>query len=340
MLRKLGKLLQRKKLRQKTKSGVDSKHKVEAEKPEGQKLNSAEKEKFNESEPSKDNPASKRASPTSLSDAEARLAQRRKQISAQGYKPKYSDAELAHMAKHGNVGDERFQVRFMEEKYLNDRSSPNQPLSGKMGVVMEGESGKGAKYWSTSFDQIEDADTDPKLISQKLGLEYDPDKKYALVVVDTEKSLPLTGVKSVPATFEKVGEFANKELPQDFPKSFTEKAMTSEFQATYAHHYNAAVDQKFLADKWSKDTAAFEDYLITAGLNKAEMADMQPRMLMHDKIGNNQDYIGNGLTKDLNPLSSNEYGAVETLNFERKEIDLKQLDNADAITVIRGLNPI
>jgi hypothetical protein len=35
MLRKLGKLLQRKKLSQQTKGGVDSKHKVTAEKPEG-----------------------------------------------------------------------------------------------------------------------------------------------------------------------------------------------------------------------------------------------------------------------------------------------------------------
>lgn len=41
MLRKLGKLLQRKKLNKKTQGGVDSKHKVEAEKPEGQKLRSA-----------------------------------------------------------------------------------------------------------------------------------------------------------------------------------------------------------------------------------------------------------------------------------------------------------
>jgi hypothetical protein len=38
MLRKLGRLLKRKKLSQKTKSGVDSKHKVTAEKPEGPKL--------------------------------------------------------------------------------------------------------------------------------------------------------------------------------------------------------------------------------------------------------------------------------------------------------------
>lgn len=43
-----------------------------------------------------------------------------------------------------------------------------------MGVVMEGETGKGAKYWSTSLDQLEDADTDPKLIATKLGLEYNP----------------------------------------------------------------------------------------------------------------------------------------------------------------------
>lgn len=152
--------------------------------------------------------------------------------------------------------------------------------------------------------------------------------------------MPLTGVKSIPATFEKVGEFANKELPQDFPKSFTDKAMTPEFQAEYSRHYQSAVDQKFLKDKRSKDTAAFEKYLKTTGMNKAEIADMQQRMLMQDKIGNNQDYLGNGLTKDLNPFSSNQYGAVETLNFERKETDLKQLDNAGAITIIRGLNPI
>lgn len=44
MLRKLGKLLQRKKLSKKTKGGVDSKHKVQADKPEGQKLSSGDKD--------------------------------------------------------------------------------------------------------------------------------------------------------------------------------------------------------------------------------------------------------------------------------------------------------
>lgn len=116
--------------------------------------------------------------------------------------------------------------------------------------------------------------------------------------------------------------------------------MTPEFQAEYARHYNAAVDQKFLQNSWSRDTKKFEDYLNITGLEQEKIDDMKQRMLMHDKIGNNQDYLGNGLTKDLNPASPNQFGAVETLNFERKEVNLQQLSNADAITVIRGLNPI
>lgn len=48
MLRKLGKLLKRKKLSQKTRGGVDSKQKVTAEKPEGQKLSSTADEPPNQ----------------------------------------------------------------------------------------------------------------------------------------------------------------------------------------------------------------------------------------------------------------------------------------------------
>ena len=37
------------------------------------------------------------------------------------------------MAKHGNAGDERFQIRFMEEKYLNDSSKPQSTIERKNG---------------------------------------------------------------------------------------------------------------------------------------------------------------------------------------------------------------
>jgi hypothetical protein len=100
------------------------------------------------------------------------------------------------------------------------------------------------------------------------------------------------------------------------------------------------VDQKYLPNQWSRDTAEFEDYLKSTGMPENEREIMLKRMQMHDRIGNNQDYLGNGLTKDINPNTNNKFGAVETLNFERREVNLKQLQDAGAINIITGLTPL
>lgn len=280
----------------------------------------------------------KKAVPSSLVEAEEILKNRRKEIAASGYQPKYSDADLQELAKTGDIGSDRFQARFMETKYLVNRDTPNTHLSGAMGATMEGASGKGAKYWSTSFDQIEDADTDPKLIAEKLGLTYNPEADYTLVVVDTNVTTPLTGTKSVSATFENVSDFANTELPGKFPTAFTDKAMTPEFQAEYSKHYKAADKSGAFEKKWSAGN--FEKYLDTTDLSAADKKLMKQRFQMHGTIGNNEDYLGNGLTKNNNPEVSQEYGAVETLNFERKEINLDQLNQSNALKIIPGLTTI
>lgn len=269
--------------------------------------------------------------PSSMQDAANRLAQMKDAIASNGYQPKYTDAELAAMAQSGDVANERFHVRFMKKSYLQDYNNPTVPLSGKLGQVMQGESGTGAKYWSTTFDQIEDADTDAELISNKLGLQYEP-AEYVLLIIDTHKAAPLTGVKSVSATFKNVAEFANTELPDSFPASFTEKTMNPEYQALYAEHYKKAVNTKILA-KWSTNTDDFSEYLDTTSLSAEEKEMLVQRMDMHKKIGNNDDYLGNGLTKDLTN-SKNHYGAVETINFERAEINLKTLNDNDAIVIL------
>lgn len=115
--------------------------------------------------------------------------------------------------------------------------------------------------------------------------------------------------------------------------------MTPEFQAAYARHYTDAVGSGDLP-KGSRDTKKFEDYLKTTGMEQPDIEDMKRRMEMHDKIGNNQDYLGNGLTKDLNPNSPNTFGAVETLTFERKEVNLNELHDANAIIIFPGLKTI
>jgi hypothetical protein len=284
------------------------------------------------------NKPSKKVEPKNLTDAKNILAARREEIAANGYQPKYSDAELKAIAQTGDVGSDRYQVRFMETNYLNHRDTPDVPLSGSMGRSMAGKSGTGAKYWSTSFDQLEDADTDPKLISEKLGLTYNSNTNYSLVIVDSQAAAPLTGVKSVSATFKNVSEFSNTELPDKFPKEFTDKAMTPEFQAEYSSQYKAAQDAGAFDKKWSADE--FENHLNTTDLSGSDKALMKQRFEMHETIGNNDDYLGNGLTKNNNPAVNQEYGVVETLNFERNEVNLSQLDQNNAITTLPGLSPI
>ncbi|SFD77456.1 hypothetical protein SAMN02745724_05414 [Pseudoalteromonas denitrificans DSM 6059] len=64
---------------------------------------------------------------------------------------------------------------------------------------------------------------------------------------------------------------------------------------------------------------------------------MIKRLEMQKELGNNQHFLGNGLTKTLLP-NSGDYGVVETFNFERKFVNLEQF--GDAIDIPPVLNPI
>lgn len=278
--------------------------------------------------------ANKKVEPKNFEEAINILQKRREEIAQKGYNPKYSDAELEELAQKGDVGGERFQVRFMATKYLEHRDSKDVPLSGALGLpVKNAKNYKGAKYWATSFDQIEDADSDPKLISEKLGLTYYEDTDYSLIIIDNEKAAPLSGLKSVPATFEKVGEYSSTELPDDFSEEFVDKVMNEEFQAFYNQHYNAAVANEDLI-VGNVDVDDFDQYLDSTNLSNKDKKNLKLRMKMHQKIGNNEDYLGNGLTKNNVSSVSNNFGAVETLNFERRETNLKTLSDHDAISII------
>ena len=279
----------------------------------------------------------KGVAPDSLDDASDRLESMGEVIEKDGYQAKYSDEELLNQAQQGDVAKERFHVRFMDKSYMwaygsADKSPAN--LTGSLGREMQGATGKGPKYWSTTFDQIEDADTDPKLISEKLGLDYEPDKEFVLIIIDTEKAQPLTGVDSVAATFENVSGFSNRELPDEFPKEFTDEVMNEEFQAKYAEHYQKAVDSGDLEHQWSTNTKKFSQHLDTTELSESDKSLMLKRMDMHREIGNNQLYEGNGLTKNTMNNCDSSYGAVETLNFERKQANLQQLKQSNAIKII------
>lgn len=276
--------------------------------------------------------------PASLDDAANRLVSMKPEIAEHGHQPKYTDAQLIEQAQAGAVAKERYHVRFMEKGHQwdgGDTLRDENNLTGKLGKEFTGETGTGPRYWSTTFDQIEDADTDAQLICQKLGIDYNPapNQGYVLVIIDTEKSTPLTGCECVAATFNNISEFSNRELPRNFPKEFTDQVMNAEHQAYYKSHYQAA-RKDFLDSDWSTDTDDFSDYLTTTNLTDTEKELLIQRMKMHKRIGNNQHYLGNGLTKNKIAKSCNEFGAVETHNFERSPTNLQLLKDKGAIKII------
>ena len=74
--------------------------------------------------------------------------------------------------KKGKLKD-RFIVRVMGSEYANPSGNIGPKTNGKV------------RYWATTFDQIENADTDPKLLAEAIGTDYDPNTKYSMLIIDT-----------------------------------------------------------------------------------------------------------------------------------------------------------
>lgn len=275
--------------------------------------------------------------PASLDDAAARLLSMGGQIAQNGHIPKYSDEELLAQAQAGDVASERFHVRFMKQSHQWDRHDKvkgNDNLTGMLGLPLQGKTGNGAKYWSTTFDQIEDADTNAELLCGVLGLDYDSNADYLMVIIDTHTAAQVTGVASVAATFDKVSEFSNRELPDEFPKEFTDITMNSEFQKRYYEVLTAGGDAGEFKNKNNPKEDEFKQYLSKTDISSNESKLLMRRFKMQKIVGNNQYYEGNGLTKNTLPDSDKNYGVVETLNFERKKTDLQKLKESGAIKLM------
>ncbi|MCP4324035.1 MAG: hypothetical protein GY787_19685 [Alteromonadales bacterium] len=68
--------------------------------------------------------------------------------------------------------------------------------------------------------------------------------------------------------------------------------------------------------------------------------DFKTRLALHGKLGRNEDFLGNGLTKNNNPKVKQEFGIVETLTLERTPQTLAALKGNKAIQIIEKLTPI
>lgn len=105
--------------------------------------------------------------------------------------------------------------------------------------------------------------------------------------------------------------------------------MTPEFQELYAQQYRRAEAEGVFDDR-QRASENFSNYVEVQDLSDEDKDNLVIRFNMHDRLGNNAEYEGTGLTKNL--LANGQHaGAIETLNFERQQIDLDQMVLANAI---------
>jgi len=246
----------------------------------------------------------------SLEECEQRLAAARERLEAQGYQAKYSDEELLKLADKGEL-DDRFIVRFTESKYAGDNAFlGRQDADGSV------------KFWSTTFNQLENADTDPQTICAVLGIpNYDPAKSYSLVVVDTQAAGAGQSVSIVP-THRKLGEFAAKEVKGLDPERVKE-VMAPEYNRVYAQHIGQ-FNARSLDIKEDRD---IHDYAKEAFITDKERQQFETRANIHQELGANECFRGDGTTENLLG-DKQQCGVMETFTYDKNPQTLSSLENS------------
>lgn len=233
-----------------------------------------------------------------IEECEQRLGDAREQLIRNGYQSKYTDEEIQALAQKGEL-DDRFVVRMIETKYASD--------SGYLGQMNDGE----VKYWSTTFNQMENADTDPQTLCSLIGINYIPDRSYSLVIIDTQAKGAGQSVTIVP-THSKLGAFAKHEIKGINPEA-VDGVMTPAYNQEYAKHmvaFNAAGGS---TDK-EKDITDYADANFS---NDADRECFEARVKIHERLGANQHYTGDGTTKNLIAGCPNECGVMETFTYDK-----------------------
>ncbi|WP_020408547.1 hypothetical protein [Hahella ganghwensis] len=288
----------------------------------------APKRKPNTPEKATDSKAPTSKPVSSIKEAEARLKRAREAIEerkAAGlppYQPKYSDDQLLEMVATGATANERFLVSIQPKNTNPDAKLSYQRDSGLVPT------------WTTSFDQLEAADSDPKLIHQVLGAEsnFDPSKDYVMHIVDRGENLENFGQNTIVPSWDNLADASVRELGGIHEPDIIRQTMNSEYQAEYANKM-----QEF----WDAGGNEFDSEQILEFSDKMNIDEEKLFSARHNirtEIGANSEFTGNGLTANT-AAGGGKYGVVETLSLERHLPKLSELQD-DNIVKTLDLTPL
>ena len=263
--------------------------------------------------PSTTNPA-----PQSLDDCAQGLIEARKKLDTEGYKAKYTDAQQRQKVDEGSVSQERFLVSFQTQNNNPDAKLAFQRDSGL------------APLWATSFDQLENADTDPQLIADVLGTPYDPAKDYVLHIIDRGETFNHFGQNTLVPTWKNMQAPTQLYLGGKHEPAILAEVMTPEYQKEYAS------DMLKFSEYGLKEFNVDHQKLYAESLPLAKEEKFLARHNVRTEMGANSEFTGNGLTQSRE--GSTQYGVVETLTLENNPLPITKMANVKTIPLKpRGL---
>jgi len=257
----------------------------------------------------------------SLSDCRQLLAVSRKKLATTGiYNPKYTSDELSAMAAKGVVAKERFLVSLQKVK-----TAPDAPVGYARPSLR-------TTAWTTTFDLAENGDTDPELLCDLNGMQYDSNANYELVVIDQGKYYQQDGAVNFIPTYQSLAQVGKSEFAGEFQPDEIEAVLTPEYSA----HYKDVMDEygalggkpweetkldRFLEAKYAGDPAATRKFKVRNAFNT--------------EIGANEHFSGDGVTKTTGAsgynLEPGKNGNLEMLLFERSPQSATELESKGAI---------
>ena len=258
-------------------------------------------------------PAQKKAPPQSMEECVQRLADARKRLEETGeYQPKYSQSELEALAAKGVV-KERFIVTLQEKK------SPNDKLGFKR------ESGR-TTTWTTTFDQMENADTDPKLLNDLNGMNWKEDAEWEVIIVDQEKYLENEDSYTFVPTYDRMKDVGVKEFSDKNSPETLKEVMTPE----YSQEYKEIMNDYFEAGLNPYNERRVDRFAKSYFDSETKCESFLSRHLYTTEIGTNHAFSGDGLTKtkgESGYLPANQHGTLESITIERSPKSIAELED-------------
>ena len=177
--------------------------------------------------------------------------------------------------------------------------------------------------WCTSFDQLENADSDPQLIADVLASEYNPRKDYVLHIIDRGENLDQFGKTTITPTWENMKVVSPAYISKRHRKEVTESVLNPEYQNNYANHmaeYRKGGKGEFVPTSVRAYAEQFED---------GEADRFLARHNIRTALGANSEFTGDGLTQTREP--SRKHGVVEALCIDRDPTPVSEMKNLKSI---------